>query len=358
MNMGKIVFSNAHVQNVFSQYDYDDFSRLMFDAGLNRLDGIEPKVANAKIREVMFSVLGVDENSSKKEVRKALRRHKVDVYEVIEETVERLLAVGWGQNPFFERFVEIRNLADGDSAEFLVDDASILVVSKVSGNHHDIIRQKYNAPTRITIPMDWYAVKIYAEFESFLIGNIDWAKFITKIYEAFDRKVGDIIYSALVGSGAQMPNTDYNKTGTLVKENVIQLAQRVEASTGEKTVIMGTKAALSALTALCNASWISDNMKETRNTFGSLRVWEGFELVEIPQRISAEDQSKMLVSDKMLLFIGGDNQFIKLANGGEGRVHEVSDGGTNLDATIEYEYQHKVGVGLVFNKNFGMWTMP
>ena len=108
----------------------------MFDTGMGA-PLVDKKVANDKIREVMFSVLGIDEHSTRKEIRKAIRRHP-EVFDVIEETVENLLVSGWGANPFFNEFVEIRNLADGDTNEFYVKDDTILTVSEISGNHHDI----------------------------------------------------------------------------------------------------------------------------------------------------------------------------------------------------------------------------
>ena len=39
-----------------------------------------------------------------------MRRHKLDVFEVIEETLDDLLVSGWGENPFFREFVKERNI--------------------------------------------------------------------------------------------------------------------------------------------------------------------------------------------------------------------------------------------------------
>lgn len=36
---------------------------------------------------------------------------------------------------------------------------------------------------------------------------------------------------------------------------------------------------------------------------------------------------------------------------------EVSDGNTNMDKTIEYEYQIKMGVATIIGKRFGVWTL-
>ena len=138
MNRNKVLaFSNNEVANIFEAFSYDEFSQLMFDTARSE-EKVSKELANEKIREVMFQVLGVDASASRKVLRKAIRRHKIDVFEIIEETVEKLLVSGWGDNPFFNEFVEIKSLADGDTNEFYTPDEVILTVSELSGNHHDI----------------------------------------------------------------------------------------------------------------------------------------------------------------------------------------------------------------------------
>ena len=154
----KINFTNNDVREIFETKDYNEFSQLMFDTA-NGAEKIDTEVANGKIREIMFSVLGVDEGCNRKELRKAIRRHKTDVFEVIEETVENLLVSGWGDNPFFNEFVEIKSLANGDTNEFYTKDDIILTVSELSGNHHDIVRQRLNEGKTFGVKTSWYGVK-------------------------------------------------------------------------------------------------------------------------------------------------------------------------------------------------------
>lgn len=132
----RLNFTNNDVREIFTENDYSDFSQLMFDTAMGE-EKVSKDEANAKIRDIMFSVLGVDEKCTKRELRKAIRRHKIDIFEIIEETVENLLVSGWGENPFFNEFVEIKSMADGDTNEFYVPDEVILTVSELSGNHHD-----------------------------------------------------------------------------------------------------------------------------------------------------------------------------------------------------------------------------
>lgn len=156
--MKKITFSNADTREVFAEKDYNEFSKLMFDTALGKQE-VSKEDANAKLREVFFSILGVDENCSKKELRKAIRRHRVDVFEVIEETMESLLVSGWGNDPFFNEYVEIKSMAIGDTNEFYVPDTSVITIAELSGNHHDLFRQRLGAGSTFSVKTSWYGAK-------------------------------------------------------------------------------------------------------------------------------------------------------------------------------------------------------
>lgn len=354
-------FSNEQVNNIFAANDYAEFSQLMFDTGMGK-EKVTTAEANNKIREIMFQVLGIDATSDRKTIKKAIRRHKVDVYEVIEETIENLLVSGWGTNPFFNEFVEIRNMADGDTNEFLVEDDVILTVSEISGSQHNLIRQRLAEGETFRVKTSWYGVKIYQEYELFMAGRVDWAKFVQKIYEAFDKKINDIVYEAVMAAGTKIvPQSQFVKTGQIsndTKDQFITLIEDVQAATGDEVVIMGTKSALSKLNAITDVDWISNSMKEERHSTGRVGIWEGTRLVEIPQAFAPNDTSKKLVDNtKLLVMPVADNRFIKMFNEGETYIREISDGDTNMDMTIEYEYMRKMGIATVIGKLFGVWTI-
>ena len=338
------------------------FSKLMVDTAKGNIQQYSKEEANAKIREKMFAVLGIDETASRRELRKAIRRNRVAVFEVIEDTIEDLLASGWGENPFFREFVDIRNIADGDKNEFYIPDNSILTVSQLSGGHHDLLRQKIGAGKLISVPTKWYGVKIYDEYELFMSGRVDWAAMINKVYEAMDYHVNSLLYAAFIGASSELPQgTDYKKTGTLTKANLLELAENVEMATGREAVIMGTRSALSKVYALSDASWISNQMKDERNTTGKLGVWEGYEIGEIPQVLAKNDPTRAnaLIASNTLFVMPKDsaNKFVKLVNEGDAQIREINDGATNMDMTIEYEYQAKLGIGVVVNMLFGVYTI-
>lgn len=196
-----------------------------------------------------------------------------------------------------------------------------------------------------------------------MAGRIDWAEFITKVYEAYDRKVNGMLYAALTGVGSSLPaGGQWTKSAPIsaaTKPVFDTLIEDVRAATGNDVVIMGTRSALGKLTGFdANLDWVSENMKDERYTTGRLGKYEGVTLFEIPQVFADGDTTRKLVDNTQLLIMPTtDNKFIKMYNEGESQIKETTDGNENMDKTIEYEFQTKMGVGVVIGKLFGVWTI-
>lgn len=369
--MAKMIFSNADTRAIFDAIEggHATFSDLMTDVAKGKTiynregNEVSKEDANNKIREVMFSVLGLEaDTKDRRAIRRAIRRHKIDVFEVIENTVQDMLVSGWGDNPFFNEFVETKSAAIGDTNEFYTEDNVILTVSELSGNHHNLIRQRLGEGQSFPVRTSWYGLKVYAEYERFMTGNIDWAMFIQKVYEAVDKKVNSMVYAALGSVGSELSTeSQWIKNGPLsdsTKDKFVTLVEDVQTANGTEVVVMGTKSALSKITALEKVEWISEDMKKERNTTGRVGYFEGIKLVEIPQVFADGDTTTKLVSStKLMVMPVADNKFIKVFDEGDAQVKEISDGDTNVDKTIEYEYQLKMGVAVVIGRKFGIWNI-
>lgn len=353
------------VQSVFEQneQDYMDFSALMVDtasAKTKAVDGVKDmkEAANEIIRKKFAQVIGVDEGEQNRKVlRKAIRRHQPEVFELLEETLENLLVSGWGDNPFFMEWVDQRNLADGDQNVFYVDEQAVLTVSRFSGNHHNLIRQKLGIGESFSVTTDWYGIKIYEEFELFMAGRRDFANMITKVYEAFDRKINDMIYEAFMSADTKLP-TDLKIKDKLEADKLIEKVQDLETDTGKEIVICGTRAAISKVIALSPSAWISDEMRNERHTTGTLGQFEGIRLMVIPQVNEQGTRKKKLDNSKLLLMpVDPNNKPIKLVNEGEAIVKQINDGETNQDMTYEYELMQKLGINVVINQLFATYEI-
>ena len=280
--MTKFMTFNATVKNAFNndENDYKAFNKLLVDAYKGTVADFSAEEANDKIVEIFRKAIGCDENSSKAEIRKAIRRNQVEIFEILEEIVPDLLVSGWEDNPFFREYVDVRNLALGDKNEFYSEDNSVLTVTKVSGNHHDLVRQRLGAGNSFSVSTEWYGIKIYAEFERLATGAEDWASFVRKIVEAYNRYVNQALYEALISAGSTL-GAQWYKSSALsdtTAEILRTLCMDVSMATGSEVVIMGTKTALASVTALQNVDWASSEMKNEKYTTGRLGFWEGIRL--------------------------------------------------------------------------------
>lgn len=360
--MSKFMNFDARVQHAFNDdaNDYMAFNKLMIDAARGTVEGYSAKEANDKIVEVFRQVIGCDEHSTKAEIRRGIRKNQAVLFDIIEETIDDALVSGWEQNPFFREYVDVKNLALGDKNEFYVPDNSVLSVMKVSGNHHDIIRQRLGAGKVFSVETSWYAVKVYAEMERLLTGVEDFATLVGKITEAIDRYVNQALYEALIGVGETLGSQWY-KTSAIdasTKETLRTLCMDVGMASDSEVVIMGTRAALASVFALNDVSWASSEMKNEMYTTGRFGYWEGIRLVELKQGFKLNDTTQYLVANDVLFIMPvGIDPMIKLVYEGDTRMYQVQDAGTHMDMTYDAEVQTKLGVGVITNAKFGMWKI-
>lgn len=275
--MEKFMSFAANVQNVFNNdpNDFAAFSQLLTETALGT-QAVSKKEANEKIVEIFQGVLGINKNSKAPEIRRAIRRNQALVFDIIEEAITNLLITGWRDDPFMMKYVDQRNLLLGDKNEFYVEDESVLSVMRVAGNHHDIIRQRLAAGEVKSIATYWCAIKVYAEFERVVTGAEDFAKFITKMYEAYDRYVKNTIYDTMIDYATSLTGM-FKKTGSVTATTLRALCELVSTATGYDVMIMGTRAALQNVIALQNSTYISDAMKDEHYRTGTLGMWEGYE---------------------------------------------------------------------------------
>lgn len=139
--MKNLMRFNVTVQNAFDNdnENFMNFSELLKDYANDDLKEISKKEASKKIVEKFRAALGIEPTDRPQAIKRAIRANKDLVFTLIEETIEELMITGWMENPFFMQFVEVKNLALGDENDFYVEDDAILSVSKVSGNHHNIV---------------------------------------------------------------------------------------------------------------------------------------------------------------------------------------------------------------------------
>ena len=365
--MGKFMNFAANVQAAFDndEKNYMNFSQLLadytrgvFQSGITKAD------ADEMIREKFRLIMGLDESASKKDIRRAINRHKNEIFEVIEDQIDDMLTSGWTNNEFFRDFVEIRNLALGDANEFETEDKTVLTVGKLSGDHWDIDRQRLGIGETFRVPTSWVGLGVYEEFERVMTGRADWTRLVNAIYEAMDAYVDELVYNAVISAGSQVlpGSSQFYKTAALdaaAHDTFVTMIEDVQAANrGTEVVIMGTKTALSKLKNLADVNWIAKEDRTDNRNLGHVGIFEGTRVVEIPQVFAKNDTTTKMVNDNVLMIMPvADNKFVKLIYEGDSMIKEVTDNTVNQDMTYEVKYLTKLGVATIVGRYFGTWNI-
>lgn len=88
------IFMYSAVKNAFNnnEEDFKQFSKLLYDAGHGVFeDGITKADADKMIAERFNQILGLDENSTVKERKRAFRNNKNMIFDIIVDYVDDML---------------------------------------------------------------------------------------------------------------------------------------------------------------------------------------------------------------------------------------------------------------------------
>ena len=305
--------------------------------------------------------MGLNEKSTKRQRDRAMKRHGMELFEVMEEEIDIKVETGFKESEFFNNYVEQRNLARGDSQEFWTDDKVILSVTKISGDHHDFTLQRLGSGESYTVTTSVYGIAVGADIDLYLAGRYDWAKLTDQCAAAFVRKIQNDIFAEMMNAGKKLP-AQFRGTGAITKDMKDKIDTLLEdvsmANDGAQVVIMGTRTGLQQFSNLIDINWISDDQKRDMATMGRLGYYGPYTLFELPQRFALNDTSKKLLDPKKLFFMPQvEDKFIKFVDVGETEITEVTEKAARMDDTMKYEVQRAMGVGCQLGRYFGEWTI-
>jgi hypothetical protein len=281
--------------------------------------------------------------------RKTFRKHKVEIFEILEEIINETLEEGLKSQ--FDGFAEYRNLAWGDTNLFKTPANNIFRVSLVSDGNGNIRRQRLRDGQEFSVGLDTYAIKIGEDFHRFLAGRVQWAELMGLIAESFKRDLTKRIYNAVYSSYGKY-STVYHNTGNVDEDTLVELAMHIEARTGEKVAVYGTKLALRKLAP--NA--VTDNMKDRKNEIGYYGQIAGIELREIEQAHEYGTDTFAIDNQMILVLPQNADKMVKVINEGDAIIQD-QQGGTSSDMMAEYFIANKFGVAIVTSKVFGFLKM-
>lgn len=306
----------------------------------------------AESSEVLRQALIEANGGSSKVDLRSMRRNKADIFEILEEILPVVVQEGMANDNFLTNFLEEHNVAAGDAPSFTAEDNSQFIVSEIADGIARPRRQRIPHKTSVTIPATWHAVRMYEEWSRFMAGRIDWNELVDRVGRAFREDLYQDIYTAFSGITASTAglNSTYVGSGSYNEETVLAIVDHVEAATGLRAMIVGTRPALRK----CTSAVVADEAKTAYYNSGFYGKLAGVDMVAV-RNIHAPGTDTFMFADNVIYILASGDKPIKLIREGDPWVDDRMEG--NADKTIEYTYQEKYGVGLVINNKMGKYTI-
>ena len=309
------------------------------------------KYTDQAVRDAFFEILGEE-----KLTWKGWRRHKIECFEIMENVLDVNIPLSWVDSPFYKQFVETKSTADGDTNEFVVEDASVLFTSKLAGNYWSIDRQKVQGNRSFSVQVETIGIRVYDELERFLKGTITLAKMVANLQKAFQDEIDSRIYTSFNGIGTYLP-AKFQETGSYDKDTLADLIQRVQVASRRNVILAGTRSALAHIVDGINANIMSEKQKDEIATTGMLLDYTGLGVhaMQIPQSF-ARFSYDFKVDNSSIFVLPDGVKPVKLFFEGDTRTKENTEK-DNDDMTIDATVMMKTGVGIICPTLVGKYTI-
>lgn len=285
---------------------------------------------------------------------KAIRDGKCNgLFAVVEEIITKTVVEGLPESCPLFNFVEWRNLKEGDTNVFEIRDNGVFVVSEIAHGTQSLRRQRITGGQEITVKTRLKGIKIYEELRRILAGRVDFNVLIDKVSEAFQKMISEDMYEAVVSAfdGLVAPYTN-GAAGSFDEAKLTEIIDHVEAATGKKAVILGSKQAVRKITGLKGAD--SNTAKEALFAMGYYDNFYETPVLVMQNGHKAGTTDFILKND--LYIVAGDEKFIKGVTEGETLIIN-GDPLHNADLSQEYMTAMAYGFKAVLCSEMGIYKL-
>lgn len=276
------------------------------------------------------------------------QKHKQDVFQIIATAIDAVVPTLLTNQ--FDNLADIRNVATGDAPLFKVNDPRGIRVGRVAAGDQDLRRQTITGRS-FQIQTEWFGAAVYAEFEQYVAGDIDWPTLVDRCANAFTVQIESMIADAMTASYDDL-DASYKVSGAATLDAISTLANRVKLKASAPVAVYGTASALAKVAAMENVSLYSGDMKNEMNTKGYLGMVRGLKLIEIPQAMKV-NSDEFAIDDNKVLVLPDNEKIIGVVLEGDTQVIEGDNTARN-DLQMSMKVLQKIGVGVLQMKVYGM----
>ena len=332
-----------------SELNVTEVRDMAYDLYKGRTANFDAESANEAIKNIILETAGCKENWDMYK----FMENKYKVFSIMREILTPVVA----ENVLarFESWVDIQDIALGDTKEFEVMNQDLFEIGIVADGTSELRRQNL-VHGKLQMTSFQLGAKLYTEFDDFRRGRVDFAEWIARLGKSFEVKIGEYIVKAIESSYNTL-GAKFGVKGAFADDKMLELIERVEAKTGMKAVIYGTKSALAQLRTTAGGfkADLADSDKEAISKMGHIGTYFGTDVVEIPQSVNRKDE--FMIDDKMLYVIPNGTKIVKLLFEGDVDVVEVTDPAVRKDMQFEYMFMRRLQIGVCRASVYGIYAV-
>lgn len=300
--------------------------------------------ANELIRKAILKAAGCENGWDKY----MFEHNKHLVFKILSEILDEV--VGEQVAKQYEEWVDFRSVALGDTIEFNVPNKDLFEVGIVADSTDNLRRQRI-LHGKIAMNSFQLGVKIYEEYLMFVMGKIDFVDMIKRVAKSVEHTLMRVVVKAIENAYVPVGNEKYGFAGTYSDDEVLRVAENVQAKTGLRPVIYGSKSALANLRKSSAALWSEAEKEEVRRA-GHVGLFNGYDVVEIPNFMDNKDE--LVLNQNVLFIIPDGTKIVKLLNEGQAEIHQVAEQHARADQQIEYQFMQRFQLGVLKSNVYGV----
>ena len=238
------------------------------------------------------AVFGEDANKDT-DIYRLQRAGKID-FDLIEAIITEATKEKIQNDHPLLQLIDWHYLDEGDGIEFQINrpDTDKFIVSQIAQGTQGLRRQRLYGGDTITVAPKLHGVKIYEELRRILAGRVDFNYMIQVAIDSFAQARIDDAFQAVKGSFEAIvtaANSKYYKTGSFSESDLVDIIDMVEAKTGMKASIFGTKKAVRKITGVKGAN--ADSALERLYNFGFYDKFYTTPIFVMPDALDASSSS-------------------------------------------------------------------
>lgn len=277
-------------------------------------------------------------------------RPGTELFAFVEEAITIIENEGIKGDEFFMKYVDYRNVAEGDQAVFTTIDNNPFMVSQIGRGNQAIARQRLNAYNQIEVKTIPRAVRVYEHVSRMLAGRVDFNTFIQLVAQSVQKQKYDDIYQIFLGLSKTTPGM-YNEvvySGSYSEQSVLDVIAHVEADNNAPASIIGTANALRRL----QMTIMADSAKNDLYNVGYYGKFFGKDTYCIQSRYKTGTH-EFIWPDNRIYIVASQDKWIKFVTEGRGYM-DTRSFTENFDMTNEYWYITQYGVALLLAHAVGI----